>query len=1708
MDRFSFRNWLLRPASFSSRKLLARNAIHLRLEELENRLAPATTLSIADGSAIEPAPHGTVNMNFTVTRTGDLTSQLTVGYKTVPGTAKPTIDFTPQTGTTTFAAGAATATISIPIFGNGVFDNPSLSFSVQLTGIVNAVGAPVSFAKGQTFSTGSKPTFVTVADVNGDGKPDLIVGFGGANTISVLLNTTAPGAPSPSFAAQQAFTVGTTPQSVKVVDLNGDGKPDLVAANAGDSTVSVLVNTTAPGQSTLSFATQQTFATGADPVFVTAADINKDGTPDLVVANSGDNTVSVLLNTTAPGAATVSFATQQTFTTATSPVALAVGDVNGDGKPDVAAVCAGANTVSVLLNTTAPGATTASFAGQQTFATGTKPQSLAMGDLNGDGVPDLAVANNGDGTVSVLLNTTAPGAATPSFAAQQTFTVGSNPSSVVIGDANGDGKRDLIAANSGDNTVSVLLNTAPPGAATESFATQQTFATGTGPAFVALGDTNGDGLPDLVAANQGDSTVSVLLSTMVPGAATITPNFSSASTSAVGAGPFAVAVGDVNGDGKPDIVVANSVDYTLSVLLNTTAPGAVTPSFATPQVFKTGSYPVGVALADINGDGMPDVILANVGDNTVSVLLNTTAPGATTAAFADQQTFATGSYPVAVAVGDFNGDGKPDLAVVNEGDSTVSVLLNTTAAGATTASFSAEQPFPTGSGPIAVTVGDLNGDGMPDVIVANGGSNSVSVLLNTTQPGGSAASFAAQKSFNTGAYPVGVAVGDINGDGTPDIVVANSGTHFNPQHSVSVLLNTTAPGATTASFAAQKTFATGAESCSVVLSDVNGDGKADLVVANQAERTVSVLINTTAPGAATPSFTPHQTFTTGNEPISVALADMNGDGLPDIVVANYADNTVSVLTNSPAAITRDTATGTITESDTGPSTGGVSYFKISTPSGTQTTGTPFAITVTAVDALGNTFPNYTGKVHFTSSDQSAVLQPDSTLTNGVGMFNVTLNTAGSQTITATDDAGTLPIITGTSSALTTRGLTVASLTPTATGFAVTFSKPIVATDVSLWGGTQANPVQDVTVVGANSGLAVNGSFIVDPSGMSATFKASSVWLALFESSSVLTNDTYKVTLVSGTGTGATAHGFFDALGAGLDGADNGGHADFTTSFTTANDGKPALSMPDFARGPDGASTIQVPNDSAKGIPVTLSNVPAAAGVTDVAFTLSYNPTLFVPTAGGTGDSTGTGSTFVMGTPTTADATHATVTFTWHNSTAQSGTVVLGDILANVPNSAANQYKAKQLLGLGTITVNGAAFSGAAANSLDINAYLGDVTGDGQITALDVATAGNVASGNSTSPIGLAAFPLVDPAAVGDIAGDGSIDATAVSDLAAFTSNLHPPQIPAPPTGLTITPGGPDPTLSLGEVGRIDSSTNNAIVSVPVILDHPHPDGSAGMEEAILALTYDPSELTVSPADITLGSIPGQGSGWRLISMVDQATGQIGIDLYSTTAITATQAGSLVNIAFHVTPNTQVAATAVQLVSSVSPGGHWFSTEVADVQGQLTLSPGMDRLVIQTASQPALPVVAAAESTNPGPGIAARDHQDEAAATVFSEVETAGPIILLGNGPLAAETDAFTVPTSLLPSGALAFQTNATTIADGKLRSGPLASPPLVDRSSSVISVFQVENDTERSDPVLAATLGTSLFDYQATDQAPDSDQVARDALFADLANGTIDFGDF
>jgi hypothetical protein len=381
----------------------------------------------------------------------------------------------------------------------------------------------------------------------------------------------------------------------------------------------------------VTFSAQQTFAVGAAPSAMAAADFNGDGRPDLVTVSN--SSVSVLLNTTLAGAGTPSFTVQQTFAGGPNEMSVVTADFNGDGRPDLAVLNFGATptspgAVSVLLNTTPAGSASLSFAPAQSFAVGAAPRGLSMGDFNGDGRPDLVVSNNNDGTVSVLLNTMPAGASTPTFAAQQTFATGSIPQRVAVGDFNGDGRPDL-AVGLGNTAVAVMLNTTPAGATAASFAAAKTFSTMTDfPVAVAAGDFNGDGRPDIAFLLPNAGEAGVLLNTTTVGAST--PSFAAAQLFAVGSQPPSLAVGDFDGDGRPDLAVPNGNGKTVSVLINTTAAGASTPSFAAQQTFGVGNNAQDVAVADFNGDGRPDLAVSNLGDSTVSVLLNTTAPFAST----------------------------------------------------------------------------------------------------------------------------------------------------------------------------------------------------------------------------------------------------------------------------------------------------------------------------------------------------------------------------------------------------------------------------------------------------------------------------------------------------------------------------------------------------------------------------------------------------------------------------------------------------------------------------------------------------------------------------------------------------------------------------------------------------------------------------------------------------------------------------------------------------------------------------------------------------------------------------------------------------------------------------------------------------------------------------------------------------------------------
>jgi hypothetical protein len=306
------------------------------------------------------------------------------------------------------------------------------------------------------------------------------------------------------------------------------------------------------------------------------------------------------------------------------------------------------------------------------------------------------------------------------------------------------------------------------------------FGVGRGPANLIVQDVNGDGRPDLVVANAEDHTVSVRLADPAH------PGYFLAATllSTPDRIPLDVAVGDLNGDGLADISVA--ADYVPSptgaplpapsvLVFFQVPPSTPTPnpvSFAAPVSYLVGGSPKAVTIADLNGDGLADMAVATSA-NTVSVLLQTSA-----GSFASAVDYATGIQPVAIRAADVNGDGKVDLLTANFGASTnpdaqgLSVLIQ-----GTPGTFAAPVHYATGYRAVALAVGDLNGDGKPDIAVAceglPGDPGAVSVLLQTPPAAATPGVFIGAVNYRGAWGPMGVAIADMDGDGHPDLVLAD-----------------------------------------------------------------------------------------------------------------------------------------------------------------------------------------------------------------------------------------------------------------------------------------------------------------------------------------------------------------------------------------------------------------------------------------------------------------------------------------------------------------------------------------------------------------------------------------------------------------------------------------------------------------------------------------------------------------------------------------------------------------------------------------------------------------------------------------------------------------------------------------------------------------------------------------------------------------------
>jgi len=828
---------------------------------------------------------------------------------------------------------------------NGSSQNIATTFvsATQLTAAIPATDIPAA-------GTAS----VTVVNPSPGGGASNVVFFPITNPTSSVFFANAPGSP---------VTTGSYPTSVAVGDFNGDGIPDLAVVDqcgsdpscSSDGTITILLGN---GNGTFT-ATATSPATAINPTSVAVGDFNGDGNLDLAVANAGSHNVTILL-----GDGKGNFtATATSPATGGIPYSVAVGDFNGDGNLDLAVANQGSNTVTILL-----GDGKGNFTATATSpATGYSPYSVAVGDFNGDGIPDLAVANqcgsdefcNSNGTITILL-----GNGDGTFTAAASVATGYSPRSVALGDFNGDGKLDLAVANhcGGDascanGTISILL-----GNGNGTFTAAASPATGSGPSSVAVGDLNGDGKLDLAVANFGSNAVTILLGDG-------TGNFTATATpAATGGTPASVAVADFNGDGRLDLAVANSGGNTLSLLLQ--APiASVSPSSPPGLVFGTqlveftstgqtvtltnnGSASLSVSAIGLSGSNFTDFAFTFASGDPCASLPATPAtvlPGAActasvtftpsvvggegaTLTFTDNDSGAPGSTQTVSLSG--TGLGYP-IAQLGPGSLTFSSQLVGTTSAAQTATL-------TNAGTATMTIGSIVSSGDFSITAASTGipcgatlavaaSCTFGVAFTPTARGQRTGSVTVtDNSYNvTGSTQmialsgtgIGNAVPEIDQPLAPDTAAPGgagftltvNGAGFVPGSTVN--WNASANNITTTFVSATQLKA------AIPAIDIATAGTASVTVVNPSPgggaSNVVFFPITNATSSVDFANAPGSPVTMGSYPTSVAVGDFNGDGIPDVAVANQNSNSVTILLGN--------GDGTFTATSASPATGYYPY---------------------------------------------------------------------------------------------------------------------------------------------------------------------------------------------------------------------------------------------------------------------------------------------------------------------------------------------------------------------------------------------------------------------------------------------------------------------------------------------------------------------------------------------------------------------------------------------------------------------------------------------------------------------------------------------------------------------------------------------------------------------------------------------------------------
>jgi len=754
----------------------------------------------------------------------------------------------------------------------------------------NPAPSSVGYVSAVQVATGGETYYNAVtADFNGDGKKDVatIVQNGPCCSPTLFLSVEL-GNGNGTFQAPKLTAGLNSNQSnggqLFVGDLNGDGKQDLVVGYQAASYISVpssLDVFMGNGDGTFTFSANYPITLNSI-AGAAMADVNGDGKLDMLVVDQGPyNTSGPSSAWVVPGVGDGTFGTPASVALSGMMYNAVMGDLNGDGKLDIAGNDPNNNYMMTVY--LASGSGYATGAAYSTSDSVSDACFLTSGDLTGDGKAELVAANCGDNNVTVWVNN-----GDGTFQTGAYYASGAYPEAVTIADINGDGRADLVTSNDDSSDVTVLsgngdgtVNPAIVG-----------YATGGYPYVpVLVADFNGDGAADIIIPDDAFSLA--FLPGYGDGSFRAAVNYYTQGTLGYEYG-LQIASGDFNGDGNPDFVISNGYQsgYGVTVFLSR-GDGSMQPGVSYNGL--TGQPLYYVAVADFNGDGKLDIAATSSNDGTVQ-LFSGVGDGTFLVGNA-YPTDTTSSYPFGIAVGDFNADGSTDLAIVNYQTQDLAVLLNDK-----TGNFPTLTTYPLSAQAYEVTAADLNGDGFPELVVPlyYGSSSGIATFAGSSNGSfGSEVDVSLSNSLTTFLNPYAAVVGDLNGDGKADIAVTIE-DYTNYAQGVAVV-----PGNGDGTFQTPTLFATTLQPFAAMtnyyypypsylkLNDLNGDGKIDVVYTNSNYSTVGILFNQGGGAFYDPA-----EFPAGGYAYGLSLADVNGDGAVDAVTAGDDFSGVTVLLNN------------------------------------------------------------------------------------------------------------------------------------------------------------------------------------------------------------------------------------------------------------------------------------------------------------------------------------------------------------------------------------------------------------------------------------------------------------------------------------------------------------------------------------------------------------------------------------------------------------------------------------------------------------------------------------------------------------------------------------------------------------------------------------------------------------------------------------------